>query len=113
MNHDRVHCANYSDDCPKGCFRGELVRDLKRKYKDRWDSNASFADLEGTDGCLKGVITAEDWEKAVKNVEFFVPIYASLGYIGMLGLCILNDYLDRYRRGERSKELYESMISAK
>ena len=92
---------------------GELVRDLKRKYKDCWDSSASFADLEGTDGCLKGVITAEDWEKAVKNVEFFVPIYASLGYIGMLGLCILNDYLDRYRRGERSKELYESMISAK
>ena len=90
-----------------------MVRDLKRKYKDCWDSSASFADLEGTDGCLKGVITAEDWEKAVKNVEFFVPIYASLGYIGMLGLCILNDYLDRYRRGERSKELYESMISAK
>ena len=72
MNHDRVHCANYSDDCPKGCFRGELVRDLKRMHKDRWDSSASFADLEGTDGCLKGVITAEDWEKAVKNVEFFV-----------------------------------------
>ena len=105
MNHDRVHCANYSDDCPKGCFRGELVRDLKRMHKDRWDSSASFADLEGTEGCLKGVITAEDWEKAVKNVEFFVPIYASLG--------ILGDYLDRYHRGERSKELYEAMISAK
>ena len=57
-------------------------------------------------------ITAEDWEKAVKNVEFFVPIYASLGYIGLLGLCILGDYLDRYHRGERSKELYEAMISA-
>lgn len=28
MNHDYAHCLDYEDDCPKNCFRGELVRDL-------------------------------------------------------------------------------------
>lgn len=29
MNHDMAHCADYTEDCPKGCFRAQLVRDLQ------------------------------------------------------------------------------------
>lgn len=29
MNHDYAHCLDYTERCPKKCFRGELVRDLK------------------------------------------------------------------------------------
>lgn len=29
MNHDYAHCLNFREDCPKGCFRAQLVRDLK------------------------------------------------------------------------------------
>ena len=29
MNHDNAHCLDYKDDCPKECFRGQLVRDLQ------------------------------------------------------------------------------------
>lgn len=29
MNHDYEHCADYDNKCPKKCFRGQLVRDLK------------------------------------------------------------------------------------
>lgn len=31
MNHDYAHCADYTSACPKTCFRGELVRDLKNR----------------------------------------------------------------------------------
>lgn len=28
MNHEKIHCADYSENCPKECVRGQLVRDL-------------------------------------------------------------------------------------
>ena len=31
MNHDYAHCADYGKDCPKECFRGQLVRDLQER----------------------------------------------------------------------------------
>ena len=34
MNHDYAHCLNYRPDCPKKCFRAELVRDLKLNITD-------------------------------------------------------------------------------
>ena len=48
MNHDYAHCADYTDKCPKKCFRGELVRDLfNRPYL-----YVSWMNLKGTDECM-------------------------------------------------------------
>lgn len=50
MNHDYAHCYDYKRGvCPKECFRGELVRDLKNC---RRDLQVSFASFKGTDECL-------------------------------------------------------------
>ncbi len=29
MNHDNAHCLDFSERCPKSCFRAQLSRDLK------------------------------------------------------------------------------------
>ena len=29
MNHDYAHCLDFSKDCPKKCFRAQLVRELE------------------------------------------------------------------------------------
>lgn len=51
MNHDYAHCSDYNIDCPKECFRGQLVRDLQENGKTMMVSWMSF---EGTDECMKG-----------------------------------------------------------
>lgn len=53
MNHDYAHCLDYSEDCPKDCFRGELVRDL-RDGQYRW---VAWMHLEGTEECKKREVT--------------------------------------------------------
>ncbi len=57
MNHDMAHCADYIEDCPKGCYRGELVRDLKQKQKYDWWKDVNWVSLKGTDGCLREEVT--------------------------------------------------------
>ena len=32
MNHDYAHCIDFTDDCPKDCFRAELVREALDKH---------------------------------------------------------------------------------
>ena len=29
MNHDYAHCLDYSEKCPRSCFRGKLVREVQ------------------------------------------------------------------------------------
>lgn len=53
MNHDYTHCADYSRKCPKSCFRGQLVEDLKHR-PDLIGLTFSFSHLENTDECMKG-----------------------------------------------------------
>ncbi|MBQ3322352.1 MAG: hypothetical protein IJH05_05875 [Firmicutes bacterium] len=50
MNHDYAHCADYEESCPKSCFRGQLVRDLRKSghYKP-----VSWMHLQGTEECEK------------------------------------------------------------
>ena len=50
MNHDYEHCLDYSIDCPKECFRGQLVKDLKSSNQCMAVSWMSF---EGTYECMK------------------------------------------------------------
>ena len=49
MNHDYVHCADFKDDCPKDCFRAQLVREALDKH---W-TMVDFAHFKGTDECKK------------------------------------------------------------
>ena len=30
MNHDYAHCADFTEKCPRSCFRAQLARDLKQ-----------------------------------------------------------------------------------
>ena len=50
MNHDNAHCLDYKYDCPKECFRGQLVRDVLDNPQVMVVSWMSF---EGTDECMK------------------------------------------------------------
>ena len=53
MNHDYAHCLNFRDDCPKECFRAQLMRDLlKRPHLERMIA-ISWASLKGTEECLR------------------------------------------------------------
>lgn len=56
MNHDYAHCLDYEDDCPKNCFRGELVRDLIR-LGNVSRTVVSWMHLEGTEECKKSEVT--------------------------------------------------------
>ena len=52
MNHDYAHCADFKDDCPKKCFRAELVIDLHRRT-DLWFKPVSWMHFKGTEECKK------------------------------------------------------------
>ena len=50
MNHDATHCGNYSEECPKDCYRAQLTEELQQiKYP--WPE--SFALFKNTDICPK------------------------------------------------------------
>lgn len=50
MNHDYAHCLDYNIDCPKECFRGQLVKDVHENHPHILVSWMSF---KGTDECMK------------------------------------------------------------
>lgn len=56
LNHENTHCADYSEDCPKECYRGRLVRDLAGVpvNKVRW------AFLKGTEECKETIRTHKE-----------------------------------------------------
>lgn len=52
MNHDYVHCLNFRDDCPKECFRAQLMRDLMKRPHHQQIAT-SWANLKNTEECLR------------------------------------------------------------
>lgn len=48
MNHDYAHCVDYKPDCPKNCFRAQLVRDLENIDR---RIPLSWMHFRGTDEC--------------------------------------------------------------
>lgn len=48
MNHDYEHCADYNSKCPKKCFRGQLVKDLKERP---YFLPVSWMHFKGTEEC--------------------------------------------------------------
>lgn len=63
MNHDYAHCADYQPDCPKECFRGQLVRDLSRHPQYR----VSWMHFEGTEECKKVIEREKSNEQIFKT----------------------------------------------
>lgn len=62
MNHDAAHCLDYNDSCPSGCYRAELIRDL-RDDPEMDGIPVSWSHLEGTIDCPKGLITVRQCTK--------------------------------------------------
>ena len=54
MNHDYVHCLDYTEDCPEECFRAMLVRDLQKINPVKLITvHLVWGFLKGTDECKK------------------------------------------------------------
>ena len=56
MNHDHAHCADFTEKCPKKCFRAQLVRDLQKYGKlapYAINFPISWQHFEGTKECRK------------------------------------------------------------
>lgn len=53
MNHEYAHCMDYTEDCPKECLRGQLVRDLDGVPINR----VRWASFKGTEECKKKDVT--------------------------------------------------------
>lgn len=51
MNHDYAHCADFRSDCPKKCFRGQLVRDLVNHLI--LPRGVSWVHFAGTEECKR------------------------------------------------------------
>lgn len=52
MNHDYAHCADYTADCPKDCFRAELTEDLKHRT-DLLGLPFTWMHFKGTEECKR------------------------------------------------------------
>jgi hypothetical protein len=53
-----------------------------------------------------------DWENAKKHLDEVRIAYTEIGASGLLGLNFsINPLLVRYEKGERTQELYESIMS--
>lgn len=74
MNHDYAHCIDFQPDCPEGCFRAQLCRDLQKQPLPRI---ATWSHLEGTSECAKVWHRPED---CVPSYNEPVLIEAEVGY---------------------------------
>lgn len=55
--------------------------------------------------------TAQEWEEAAENVRSVRRLYLKIP-AGIFGATFLQSLLDRYEAGDRSQDLFESMMSA-
>ena len=53
MNHDYAHCLDYTENCPKDCFRAELQRDIKENRSVFIGVPLAYSHLGSTVECLK------------------------------------------------------------
>lgn len=56
MNHDYAHCADYTECCPKDCFRAQLTEDLKNRV-DLRGLPFSWMHFKRTKECKKREVT--------------------------------------------------------
>ena len=51
MNHDYCHCLDFTEKCPKECFRAQLERDLRART-DLFGVPLTYGHFGGTSLCL-------------------------------------------------------------
>lgn len=54
MNHDYEHCADYTDACPKKCFRAKLTKEILTNPTLVQNWCVSWMHLKGTGECMRG-----------------------------------------------------------
>lgn len=52
MNHDATHCADYSEKCPKSCYRAELTAELMKRRGELHYLPISWCHYLGTRECM-------------------------------------------------------------
>ena len=50
MNHDYTQCIDFTDDCPKDCFRAQLMRDFELNWKKYINIPISYAHFKHEEG---------------------------------------------------------------
>lgn len=79
-----------------------------------WVNNMDTEAMKAT--CLQfGLIEEEaqlDWDAALKHLNTIRGYYLEIGAAGTFGLIFLNQNLARYEQGERTQDLYDSMMGA-
>lgn len=77
MNHDYAHCLDYTENCPKDCFRAPLHRDIEEHRSEFVGVPLTYAHLRGTDECKQATIEevseeCQEWNelfiKCEKNI---------------------------------------------
>lgn len=51
MNHDYAHCLDYTENCPKDCFRAELQRDIEETRSEFIGVPMAYSHLGSTVEC--------------------------------------------------------------
>lgn len=59
MNHDYCHCLDFTEDCPKTCFRAKLERDLRKNWFEFIGIPLTYAHLKGSE-CNRIEFTKEE-----------------------------------------------------
>ena len=54
----------------------------------------------------------KEWKEAERNLSVVISAYKELGGIGTFGLVFLNGLMQRYQNGERTQELFDTMMEA-
>lgn len=62
MNHDSSHCIDFQEDCPKDCFRAQLVRGLRRDPTQAPMGLVSWMSFRALSECIKGKEDGSDRE---------------------------------------------------
>ena len=71
MNHDNyAHCIDFTDNCPKNCFRAQLVRDLN-DHRDKYPPTypVSWMHMLGMNECKKTEEYLASHPKAKKWID--------------------------------------------
>ena len=53
MNHDNAHCLDFKKNCPKKCFRAQLVREVE-EIEELQFIPLTWAHFKGTEECPRG-----------------------------------------------------------
>lgn len=61
MNHDNAHCLDFKKNCPKKCFRAQLVREVEQSEELK-EIPLTWAHFKGTEECPRGKKNEADRE---------------------------------------------------